>query len=418
MKTRRETDVRVSPYPIPELEEFLRPFERHFYRCESLKALERYASGLLAEVDRKSGAGVADAVAGLSDSAVYRLMGETEWDEAAVNRQRIETMVADGTVGDGMLVIDETGIPRKGEKCVGVAPQYCGEVGKVANCQVVVTAHYVDPYRAWPALGRLYLPERWCEDFRRREEAQIPEEVGFQTKPEIALELIDEARAAGIPFDTVGADSLYGDHPGFVDGLEERQLGYVLAVACDFGMRQPTQDPDAVEATITQGIPLGSQRRADAILAQQPDEAWQTITWRLGSEGPLSKQFVAVRGWRSYGDGVRTEGWLIGERPLPGHSGDHKYYWSNLPADTALGRLVELAHRRPGIERGYQDGKGETGLRDYPARLWHSFHRHLVIQFLVLSWLVLQFPLPESPEIVLEPRPVESPGEVVFPLWP
>jgi SRSO17 transposase len=111
MKTRRETDVRVSPYPIPELEEFLRPFERHFYRCESLRTLERYASGLLAEVDRKSGAGVADAVAGLPDSAVYRLMGETEWDEAAVNRQRIETMVADGTVGDGMLVIDETGIP-------------------------------------------------------------------------------------------------------------------------------------------------------------------------------------------------------------------------------------------------------------------------------------------------------------------
>jgi SRSO17 transposase len=359
---------------------------------------------------------VADAVAGLSDSAVYRLMGETEWDEAAVNGQRIETMEAHGTIGDGMLVIDETGIPRKGNKCVGVAPQYCGEVGKVTNCQVVVTTHYVDPYRAWPALGRLYLPKDWCEDPQRREEAQVPEHVVFQTKPEIALVLIDQARAAGIPFDTVGGDSLYGDNPDFVDGLEERGLEYVVGVACDFGMRQRATACEAVEVTTAEGVQLGSQCRADGIVAQQPGEAWQTITWRLGSEGPLSKQFVAVRGWRSYGDGVRTEGWLMGERPLPGRSGDHKYYWSSLPADTPLARLVELAHRRPGIERGYQDGKGETGFRDYAARLWHSFHRYLVIQFLVLSWLVLQLPLPKDPEIALEPRSVESPEEVVFPL--
>lgn len=137
--------ARISPYPIPELKEFLRPFRPHFYRCESLPVLERYATGLLADIARKSGAGIAEAVAGLSESAVYRLLAQSTWDEAAVNRQRIDVMVAQATAGDGMLVFDETSFPRQGPKSVGVAHQYCGALGKTANCQVVVTAHYMDP---------------------------------------------------------------------------------------------------------------------------------------------------------------------------------------------------------------------------------------------------------------------------------
>ena len=136
----------------------------HFYRCESLPVLERYATGLLADIARKSGAGIAEAVAGLSESAVYRLLAQSAWDEAAVNRQRIAVMVEQATAGDGMLVFDETSFPRQGPKSVGVAHQYCGALGKTANCQVVVTADYLDPYYAWPALGQLYLPEAWCQD--------------------------------------------------------------------------------------------------------------------------------------------------------------------------------------------------------------------------------------------------------------
>lgn len=403
--------LKVSPYSIPELAEFVRPYRRHFYRVESLETLERYVTGLLAEIERKSGAGVSEAVAGLSKSAVYRLMSETGWAEVEVNQQRLETMSAEAVSGDGMIVVDDSGLPRKGNKCVGVAAQYCGQVGKVTNCQVVVTLDYVDPYYSWPALGRLYLPKQWCDDEPRRLQAHIPATVTFQTKPEIALGLIDEAKAAGIPFELVGADAGYGDNPNFLDGLEARQLGYVVAVACNFGLYGSTDN-----APETQAPPL---YRADHLLNRLADEQWQTITWRRGQDGPLRKQFVAIRTKRSREDDTPgPTGWLLGERPLPGHQGDHKFYWSNLAEDTPLARLAELAHRRPGIERHYQDGKGLTGLGQYPARLWHSFHRYLAIEFLTLSWLILQQPNPDKVDITLEPLALDTPDQLFFPLRP
>lgn len=119
--------------------------------------------------------------------------------------------------------------------------------------------------------------------------------------------------------------------------------------------------------------------RVDEVLAAQSEEAWQTITWRMGTDGPLSKQFVALRVYRAVGETTGPEGWLLGERPLPGHKGEKKLYWSDLPASTPLARLAELSHRRPGMERGYQDGKGFTGLDAYAARKRDSFHRHLAI---------------------------------------
>lgn len=416
---------RVSPYPIPELAKFLRPFRVHFYRVESLQVLERYTTGLLADIERKSGAGVARAVAGLSESALYRLLAESEWDATALNRQRIEMMLAQAVAGDGMLVIDDSGMPRQGDGCVGVAPQYCGQLGKIANCQVVVTADYVDPYFAWPALGWLYLPESWCQDPERRQMAQIPPEITFQTKPEIALDLIDQARLAGIPFNLVGADSGYGDNPHFLDELDRRHLGYVFGIASDFGIRLPAEVAEAAARPLPRKRKAGRPRhhphpdqlapvhRAEAILAAQPESAWQTITWRMGSQGPLTKQFIAMRVNRSQGDVTGPEGWLIGER-----AGEHKYYWSNLPADIPLARLAELAHRRPCIERTYQDGKGFTGWGSYPARLWHSYHRHLAIEMLTLGWLILQQPQPAKIEIALEPKPTENADEPVFPLRP
>lgn len=401
--------LKVSPHPIPELSEFLRPYREYFYRAESLETLERYITGLLAEIERKSGAGVAAAVAGLTKSAVYRLLSETGWAAGEVNQHRLKTMIIEAVAGDGMIVVDDSGLPRQGDKCVGVAPQYCGQLGKVANCQVVVTVDYVDPYYSWPVLGRLYLSQEWCDDKQRRLQAQVPAEITFQTKPEIALDLIDEAKTGGIPFKWVGADGGYGDNPNFLDGLEERDLGYVVAVACNFGVYgsaeiiPETEDP-----------PL---HRADQLLNRLPGEAWRTISWRMGQDGPLCKQFIAIRAKRNQNEAPGPAGWLIGERPLPGHQGDRKYYWSNLSDETPLARLAELAHRRPGIERRYQDGKGLTGLGQYPARLWHSFHRYVVIEFLTLSWLILQQPKPDKVEIVLTPLAVETPDQPLFPLW-
>ena len=242
--------------------------------------------------------------------------------------------------------------------------------------------------------------------------------------------MLDQARAAGVPFDLVGADAGYGDNPNCLDGLDQRQGACVVGVASDFGVRRLAQVTAAVARPLPSKQKAGRPRthphpvqlaplhRADAVLASQPETSWQTITWRMGSTGPLTKQFSALRVRRGHADHTGPEGWLMGERPLPGHEGESKFYWSSLPAATPLARLAELAHRRPGIERGYQDGKGQTGLGAYVARLWHSFHRQLTIEMLVHSWLLLQQPAPPTAQMVVEPRSVESPNEPVFPLRP
>lgn len=301
-------------------------------------------------------------------------------------------------------------------------------MGKTANGQVVVTTRYVDSYYAWDVNGQLYLSEEWCQDAERRRRAGIPDDMPFQTKPAIALGLIDEAKETGVPFNVVVSDSSYGDNPTFLDGLETRNLFCVVAVACDFGVRLPEE----VEAAAKQPLPSKKKsgrprkhphpvqqaplHRADEVLVTQLEETWQTITWRMGTDGPLTKQFVALRVYQAVGETTGSEGWLFGERPLSGHKGEKKFYWSDLPISTPLARLAELSHRRPGVERGYQDGKGFTGLDAYAARKWDSFHRHLAIDMLVLNWLALQRPPVENPVIVLEPQAVQSPNEPLFPL--
>ena len=419
--------ARVSPYPIPELQDFLRPFRPHFYRCESLPVLERYATGLLADIARKSGAGIAEAVAGLSESAVYRLLAQSAWDEAAVNRQRIAVMVEQATAGDGMLVFDETSFPRQGPKSVGVAHQYCGALGKTANCQVVVTAHYMDPDYAWPALGQLICPQTGVRTRSAARPRGYRRSSAFTPSRSWPCTCSIRRGRRGFGLLWWAPMRATATTPTFSTGWNQRQVGCVVGVASDFGVRLLAE----VAAAAARPLPVKKQagrprthphpvqvaplHRAAAVLASQPETAWHTITWRRGSTGPLTKQFSALRVRRGHADQTGPEGRLIGERPLPGQEGEPKFYWSSLPAPTPLARSAELAHRRPGIERGYQDGKGQTGLGDYVARLWHSFHRQLTIEMLVHSWLLLQQAPPATTQIVVEPRPIESPRRAAFP---
>jgi SRSO17 transposase len=311
---------------------------------------------------------------------------------------------------------------------VGVAPQYCGALGQRANGQVVVTTTYCDPAWSWPVNGQVYLPETWIADAARRKRARIPPSIPFRTKPELALALIDQAREGGVPFDLVVTDGGYGDNPNFLDGLAERRLHGVVGIHRDFGVRRPAEVVEAAARPVPSRKRPGRPRshphpvqvaplhRADAMLAAQPADAWRTITWREGSAGPLGKRFVAVRVHRAVRDATGPLGWLIGERPLPDADGEEKLYWSDLPEDTPLARLAELAHRRPSVERGYEDGKGLTGLGVYAARTWDSFHRHLVIEFLVLSWLALQAPPVDLRPLAPEPLPPSPTAEPIFPL--
>ena len=375
--------------------------------------MERYLTGLLTDPQRKNCDTIAAAVAGTSTEHLQHLLTDATWKPQALDAQRVPALGAQSPP-HGLLVLDDTGLPKQGRGSVGVARQYSGTLGKVANCQVVVTAHYVadEPTSRtpvhWPVTARLYLPEVWATDEARRATVHVPPEVVFQTKPELALALIDQARAWGVPFAWVVADAGYGDNPAFVQGLDDRQVAYVVGVSSTFGVRLPEEV--RAGALVSPPCPRGRGQpkkprpaplyQAHAVLASLPEERWQTITWRQHDDMALQKQFVAVRvHWATGGAQFSTshhrvatgpEGWLLGERPLPGHGGEVKWYYSNLPADTRLQRLVELAHSRWPIEQFYEDAKGECGLDDYQGRRWDGLHRHLALVMLAYSFMARQ----------------------------
>lgn len=403
---------KASPDPLPELEMFLTPFAVLFRRDQSRQSLERYITGLLTDLPRKNCDTIAAALAGTSTERLQHLLTDADWDPLALDEQRVRWLVARSPAG-GALALDDTGLPKQGKRSVGVARQYSGTLGKVGNCQVIVTAEYVPDGVAagspshWPVSGRLYLPQGWADDAERRERAQVPPAVRFATKVELGLELVDCARQWGVPFGWVTADAGYGSNPGFLEGLEARGLLYMVGVEKSFGVRLP----DEVVAVAAAGAPpytgKGRPRKgrpaplheAAGVAAGLTGAQWQTVAWREGSKGTLRKQFVAVRVHWATGSPATTnperistgpEGWLLIERPLPGEDGETKYYYSNAPADATLARLAQLAHARWAIEQFYEDAKGECGLDDYQGRRWDGLHRHLALVMLAYSFLVLQ----------------------------
>jgi SRSO17 transposase len=368
-------DVHASPAELPELKDFLGGFQVRFRRPEGVDALERYTTGLLTELPNKNCDTIAQAVPGTSEQCLQEFLTNMQWDEQDLNRQRVHKMVAEATLGDGVLVLDDTGFPKQGKASVGVARQYSGTLGKVGNCQIAVTCCYTDVQASWPVAVRLYLPKAWAADPERRQKARIPQQVTFQTKPEIALALLDQARAWGIPHRCVVADADYGDNPHFLAGLEARQERYVVGVRADFRVCQ-------------QRKATSPGQRADLMLRALPRWQWRTIRWRQGTKGWLRKKFVAMRCWRVTHDGQRHIGWLLGERATHGQPEERKYFWSNLPAPTPLETLAGYAHRRYAVEQFHEEAKGEVGWDQYQGRLWPGFHRHTVTVMLASSFLV------------------------------
>jgi SRSO17 transposase len=368
-------DVHASPATLPELEEFLATFKVRFRRPEGKQALERYLTGLLTELPNKNCDTMAEAVPGTSEQRLQEFLTNMQWDAHDLNRQRVEKMMAEATVGNGALLFDDTGFAKQGKASVGVARQYSGTLGKVGNCQVAVTCCYSDPQASWPVAVRLYLPQDWTEDPERLRRARVPAGVTFQTKPQIALALLDQARTWGVPHRCIVADADYGDNPNFLAGLEERNERYVVAIRCDFQVRPQCR-----------GAPPSP--RADQVLAALPRRRWRTVRWRHGTKGWLRKKFVALRAWRITAEGEAHIGWLLGERAARGQPEEPKYYWSNLPASATLEELVDYAHRRHAIEQFHEEGKEELGWDQYQGRLWPGFHRHAVTVMLAMSFLL------------------------------
>src|SRR5579883_2297535 len=280
--------LRIVPqaptHPLPELAAFLRPFRVQFARSEGPRALERYLTGLLTELPDKNCQTIADHIPGTSEPSLQGLLTARAWDHDDLNRQRVEQMLELPSEGDGVLIFDDTGFAKQGKSSVGVARQYSGTLGKVGNCQVTVNCHYAERTIAWPVASRLYLPQAWARDPARREKAQVPKEVVFQTKPAIALDLLDQAKALGVRWRCVTCDADYGDNPNFLEGLEKRRQQYIVAVRCDFAVAGSQRG--------------GQPQRADAVIGSVPARSWRSVAWREGSQGWLRGRFVAVRAWR------------------------------------------------------------------------------------------------------------------------
>jgi SRSO17 transposase len=408
---------KASTDPLPEIAHFLKPFAPLFRRSQSRHSLERYITGLLTDLDRKNCDTIAAAVAGTSTERLQHLLTDADWDSRQLDGARVRSLSA-RSPKRGVLVLDDTSLPKQGKTSVGVARQYCGALGKRANCQVVLSAHYVaDESESsrplhWPVSAQLYLPESWAKDRQLRQKAHIPDEVQFWSKPQIALSLVDLSREWEVPFEVVVADSGYGKYPKFLEGLEERKLPYVCGVESTFGVRLPEEVRAAKEAGAPPYRGRGQPPKerpaplytAKEVIGSLPEEAWQTVVWREGTKGLLSKQMVALRVHRATGSPrhstnhervvTAAEGWLIGEQPLrsegkePGEE-ELKYYYSSLGADVSPTRLTALVHSRWAIEQFYEDAKGECGLGDYQGRRWDGLHRHLALVMLAYSFLML-----------------------------
>jgi SRSO17 transposase len=387
-----------------------------FRRPSTSESFERYCTGLLTDLPRKTCDGIAAAVADTTIERLQHLLTDADWNPVVLDWKRTGQMIEVSPAG-GTLAIDDTTFPKKGKHSVGVTHQYCGELGKQANCQAFVTAEYIAegpnsiPPLHWPVSGRLFLPDDWAADMKRRRRAHIPAEIEKQSKIEIALELIDRAIAWKVPFRLVTADAAYGHFRDFFEGLEARKLLYACAVKCNFGVRHPEEVQAAEKAPppLRKGIHGRKPKRhpaplyrADEVIAERPPKAWKIVTWREGSKGSMRRQFTALRMHWGKGcqarslDDPRTktsaEGWLIAERPLAIENdadGETKYYFSNLPAKTPLKELAKAVRSRWPIEQFYQDAKQLCGLGDFQGRSWNGLHRHVALVMLSYSFLAL-----------------------------
>jgi SRSO17 transposase len=368
-------DVHASPAELPALKEFLGSFHVRFRRPEGAETLERYTTGRLTELPTKHGDTRADAVPGTSEPRRQEFLTHRPWEEEDLNRQRVQKMSAEATLGEGVWVLEDTGFPTQGKASVGGARQDSGTLGKGGHCQMAVTCCSTDGQANGPVAVRWSRPQAWAEDPARRDKARVPEEVTFRTKPEMAWLLLDPARAGGVPHRCGVADADDGDNPNFLAGLESRQERSVGGVRADCRVSQ--------QRRATSPGP-----RTDHRLRAFSRWPWRTGRWRQGPKGWRRKQLVAVRGWRVTSDGQRPVGWRLGERATRGPLEERQDSWSNLPAAATLEELAGDAHRRDAVEQCHEEATGEVGWDQDQGRRWPGFHRHATTGMLAYSFVV------------------------------
>jgi SRSO17 transposase len=355
------------------LEEVHARIAPRFARAEPRQRVAAYVRGLVAPLERKNGWTLAEQAGEPSPDGMQRLLASADWDAGAVRddlRGYVVEQLADAA---GVLVVDETGFLKKGTRSAGVARQYSGTAGRIENCQIGVFLGYATPAGRTFLDRELYLPRAWTEDRARCAEAAIPADVGFATKPELAIAMLARALDAKVPASWVTAAEVYGQHGGLRAFLEGRAMPYVLAI--------PTSQ--RLWATGPGGP---AQLRADALAAGLPPQAWKRISAGAGAKGPRIYAWarVSIRPLRAPGEGF----WLLVRRSLT-NPAELAYYACAGPAATPLHELVRVAGTRWAIEETFQTAKGEVGLDQYQVRRYDSWYRHVTLAMLAHAFLTV-----------------------------
>jgi SRSO17 transposase len=337
--------------------------------------------------------------------SLQQFLADSPWDPALLVRACAERVAPE--IGVTAWVVDDTGIVKDGRHSPGVKRQYSGTLGKIGNCQIAVSVHAVGQRGTLPLGWRLYLPEEWCADRERRRRAKIPQAVGFQTKPQLAVSLCEQAAAWELPAAPILADSAYGDDAAFRTRLAELELEYVLAVRAETSVYGPetTFAVPPRKGTVGRRRSVARpDRRPESVrsLAERlPAEAWTTLPCRTTLAGAeVRSRFAFVRVVATHP--VRTDclpprqEWLIVE--WPEHEESPSDYWlSNLAADESRERLARLARLRWTIELDYRQLKGELGLDHYEGRSYLGFHHHCALVTCAHAFLTLERLDPKAP---------------------
>lgn len=382
--------------------------------------MQSYTKGLLLPIERKSvepmAARLAPGKVRQMHQSLHHIVAEAAWSDAAllgeVRRQVLPAMTRKQSLA--AWIVDDTGFPKKGTHSVGVTRQYCGQLGKQENCRVAVSVSLATEQASLPVAYRLYLPEIWAQDPARRKPAGIPQEVRFQTKPEIALDQIRLLVEEDVPRASVLADAAYGNDTGFREGLEELGLSYCVGVQSSTSVWPPGVAPLPPKVRSRTGRPPKLLRQDErhhpvsvkdlALCLSKAD--LRRVSWREGTRGTMHSRFAALRVRAAHRDEKRSrrrpEQWLLIEWPKA-EKEPTKYWLSNLPALLNRRKLVATAKLRWRIERDYEELKQELGLGHFEGRNWRGFHHHASLCIAAYGFLVVErclfSPAPDSPPL-------------------
>lgn len=340
-----------------------------FRRPEPRRRVLTYLKGLLSSVERKNGWQLAEQGGDPRPDGVQRLLATYDWDANLVRDDLQRYVIKHLGHPQGVLVVDETGFLKKGTKSVGVKRQYSGTAGRIENCQIGVFLAYASPQGRAFLDRELYLPQEWVEDQSRRQEAGVPEEVGFQTKPHLARVMLQRALEAGVPAAWVTGDEVYGSDRRLRVWLEQQEVPQVLAVKSNEPLWAGPR-----------------QVRADRLATEVPLAAWARLSAGEGAKGPRVYDWirVAIRPLGAPGKGY----WLLARRSIAKPE-ELAYYVCFGPEETTLEELVKVAGTRWAIEEGFETAKGQVGLDQYEVRRWVGWYRHITLALLAHAFLAV-----------------------------